>query len=56
MKAGVLGSGSFKARIPNDPSLIGTKVYTQFTVEDKKANNLGLTFTNAVETTIGGFK
>jgi hypothetical protein len=39
----------------NDPALIGRQLFTQYLVVDPAANALGITFSNAVRTTIGGW-
>ncbi|MCA8958055.1 MAG: serine hydrolase [Planctomycetes bacterium] len=56
VKASLLGLASVSVHVPNDPALIGAKFFTQYSVADPSANGLGLTFTNGVETTVGGFK
>jgi CubicO group peptidase (beta-lactamase class C family) len=50
------GIVSLASWIPNDTSLIGARPLTQFAVLDPRANQLGMTWTNGLETTIGGWK
>ena len=40
--------------IPNDPNLVGASFFTQYICVDK-ANSLGLTFSNGLETKLGGY-
>ena len=40
--------------MPNDPKLIGASFFTQYICVDK-ANSLGLTFSNGLETKLGGY-
>ena len=52
---GALGTRTTPANFPNDPALVGAQFYSQFLVFDAAANALGLTFSNAVRTTLGGW-
>jgi hypothetical protein len=49
-----LGVGTFRTVIPNDPSLITGHYFTQMWAIDLPANPLGMTFSNGVNTQIGG--
>jgi hypothetical protein len=40
--------------IPNDVNLITNRFYTQYWCVDQAANRLGLTFSNALDTQLGG--
>ncbi|MFN8823675.1 MAG: serine hydrolase [Planctomycetota bacterium] len=50
-------TGTSQVTLPfaNDPALIGRQLFTQYLVVDPAANALGITFSNAVRTTIGGW-
>ncbi len=50
-------TGTSQVTLPfaNDPSLIGRQLFTQYLVVDAPANALGITFSNAIRTTIGGW-
>jgi CubicO group peptidase (beta-lactamase class C family) len=56
MQSNSLGRTTLPGTLPNDTGLIGAAVFTQFGIIDAPANKLGLTMTNGVETTIGGWK
>ena len=49
------GYGQVPISIPNDRSLIGGHFYTQFWNVDLAANALHLTFTDAIDTFVGGY-
>lgn len=56
--AGVATAGGNKATVvafPNDPSLVGARLYSQYLVYDPPANAFDWTITNAVRTTLGGW-
>lgn len=42
--------------LPQDKDLLGQRFYSQFLVIDARANTMGLTTTNGVETTVGGWR
>lgn len=50
-------TGTSQVTLPfaNDPALIGRQLFTQYLVLDAAANALGITFSNAMRTTIGGW-
>jgi CubicO group peptidase (beta-lactamase class C family) len=50
------GSAVVTAGMPDDASLIGARLFTQFVNVDPTANALGLTFTNGLETVLGGWR
>ncbi len=50
------GSQTAYAAVPGDPSLIGSRLFTQFFAVDAASNAAGLTSSNAVETQIGGYQ
>lgn len=50
------GTASVPVDLPDDKNLIGKRFYTQFACFDLPANQLGLTFTNGLETRVGGWK
>ena len=52
----VFGNRSISLPLPNEKGLVGKRFYTQVWNIDKAANKLGMTFSNGVETTIGGIK
>jgi len=56
MQSNASGVASLSYTLPNDPSVVGAKTFTQFGIIDPGANQLGLTMTNGVETTYGGWK
>jgi hypothetical protein len=49
-----LGTASHTITYPNDAALVGSHVFTQFLALDTRANTIGLTTSNAVDTLIGG--
>ena len=51
-----LGSKKLSLPLPNNKDLVGKSFYSQVWNIDKNANQLGLTFSNALSTTIGGIK
>ena len=53
---GTNGSALQLLPIPDDVALVGGRIYTQFWCLDPSANNIGITFSNAVETLIGGYQ
>ncbi len=54
VKVDAFGSLDLRLTIPNDKNLIGISAFTQFAVQDAKANNLGHAFTNALTLVVGG--
>ena len=57
ISAGFMTNGSGSANLdlafPNQPSLLGSRLFTQYVVVDPTTNALGLAFTNAVRTVLG---
>lgn len=51
----ITGTSQVTLPFANDPALIGRQLFTQYLVLDSGANALGLTLSNAVRTTIGGW-
>lgn len=51
----IAGAAVATIAFPNDPSLIGAQLFTQYLVVDAPANALGLTFSAAMRTTLGGW-
>ena len=51
----ITGTSQVTLPFANDPALIGRQLFTQYLVVDSAANALGITFSNAVRTTIGGW-
>lgn len=51
----LLGSRAFPVAFPNNPSLIGTQLFSQYLVFDPPANAFDWTITRALRTTIGGW-
>ena len=49
------GVGNTDVALPNDPALVGSHVYTQIAPIDLAANTLGLSFSNGLDTRIGGW-
>ena len=47
------GAANFNFSFPNQLSLLGSRLHTQYLVVDPTANGLGLAFTNAVRTIVG---
>ena len=47
------GAANFNFSFPNQLSLLGSRLHTQYIVVDPTANGLGLAFTNAVRTIVG---
>ncbi|MFO1052464.1 MAG: serine hydrolase [Planctomycetota bacterium] len=54
--SGILGTASFAIPVPDDPSLIGLHLYSQFAVGAGRTNTLGLVFSNGVDTRLGGWR
>lgn len=50
------GSQVAHAAVPGEPSLIGSRLFTQFFAVDVAANRAGLTSSNAIETRFGGYQ
>jgi hypothetical protein len=48
------GTVLFNVGIPDDRTLIGTRVYTQYLSVDPGANSFGMTFSNGLEWILGG--
>ncbi|MBK8979652.1 MAG: trypsin-like serine protease [Planctomycetes bacterium] len=48
------GDASVPFLVPNIFTLVGQKLYHQWVIVDPSANNLGASFSNALETTLGG--
>jgi len=53
--ANARGSASQLADVPADPQLVGLHVYMQFGIADAAANAFGVSATNGVDITIGGW-
>ena len=51
----VAGAATVTIAFPNDPSLIGAQMFTQYLVVDAPANALGLTLSGAMRTILGGW-
>lgn len=49
------GTAGYNVAFPNNPSLIGALLYSQFMVLDPPANGWGWTYSNAIRTTLGGW-
>lgn len=50
------GTQSIPVAVPDDPSLIGGRIFSQFFAVDPTGNAAGLTSSNAVETRLGGYR
>lgn len=56
--AGLASNGTMSRSflLPDDPQVIGVRLYTQFLVADPSANAFGFVYSNAMRTTIGGWQ
>jgi hypothetical protein len=53
---GRTGSTTVRLSYPNDTSLVGFELLSQFLVFDNAANGFGLASSNALQTTLGGYR
>lgn len=51
-----LGVQDVRVRIPDDPALVGLRIRCQFAIAEPAANPLGFATSNALDTTIGGWR